>query len=136
MPRQRTFQTAAARRRQNPIEWIIDGKPILLKPTVDLIDIADLIEALTADDPEGESQIRASYEKRKILLEIIETFIEPGSVEQFRAVEPDLDGPLLSEMLEELVAEYTGQNPTQAPSSSDGQSATGSSSTDGAPLEE
>jgi hypothetical protein len=133
MTRQRAFQTAAARRRANPIEWAVDDKIIRLRPSVDLTEIADLVEQLDTPLAEGESVIKAGAQKRQILLAIVSTFIEPASQPHFDEVSTDIDVGMLNEMLEELVAEYTGQaNPMQASPSPDGLSVTGSSLTVGA----
>ena len=137
MTRQKAFMTAAARRRANPIEWIIDEETVRLRSSVDLSEIADLLEALQTPAKKGESEIRAASEKRKILLDVVRTFVLTESVEAFDRVAPDLDFLILSDMVQELIAEYTGQgNPTQASSSSTGSSETGSSSTAGASPEE
>lgn len=136
MTRQRAFQTAAARRRANPIEWVIDDVTVRLKPSVDLLEISDLVDALQAPAPEGVNDVKAAQMKRATFLEIIRHFLEPGAHEPFNTVAADLDFGMLTEMIQELVAEYTGQeNPTQEQSSSDGSSETGSSLTAGAPAE-
>lgn len=135
--RQRAFNTAAARRRSSPIEWVIDEQTIRLKSSVELSDLADLLDVLQQPFPEGVSEIRAAEGKRAELLVQIKKFIEPGATEAFEQVEPDLDFILLTELVQELILEYTGQqNPTQQSSSSDGSSETGSSSTAGADLAE
>ena len=130
MTRQRAFQTAAARRRANPIEFVIDDTVLRLRPSVELSELADMIEALQAPLPDGMNELRAADDKRRVLLDLVRTFLEPGAHEAFATVENDLDFGILTEMVEELVLEYTGQaNPTQAQSSSDGSSETGNSST-------
>jgi hypothetical protein len=137
MTRHRAFNTAAARRRANPIVWEIDGKNVALRPSVTLDEIADLVEALQAETPPGMNEIRASEEKRKTLCSVVRTFLEPGAVKVFIEIEEDLDFTILTEMVTELIAEYTGQaNPTQASPSSDGSSETGNSLTAGAAVEE
>lgn len=134
MTRQRAFQTAAARRRANPIEWVIDDVTVRLRPSVDLAEIADLVDTLQAPAPEGTSDGQAIELKRSAFLELIRSFLEPDAVKAFAKVEKDLDFGMLREMVEELVEEYTGQaNPTQGQSSSDGSPETGSSSTATAP---
>jgi hypothetical protein len=136
MTRKRAFETATARRRANPIEWEIDDVTVRLKASVDLLEIADLVESLQAPTPEGMNDIKASQIKRETFLDIIRHFLEPGAHDAFAKVAPDLDFAMLSDMIQELVAEYTGQaNPTQEQSSSVGSSETGSSSTAGAPAE-
>lgn len=136
MTRQRAFQTAAARRRANPIEWVIDDVTVRLRPSVDLLEIADLVDALQAPTPEGMNDVKAAQMKRETFLEIVRHFLEPGAHEAFDSVAADLDFGMLTDMIQDLVQEYTGQaNPTQEQSSSDGSSETGSSSTAGAPAE-
>lgn len=136
MTRKRAFETATARRRANPIEWDIDSVTVRLRPSVDLIEIADLVESLQDPTPEGMSDIKASQIKRETFLDIIRHFLETGAHDAFESVSADLDFAMLSEMIQELVMEYTGQaNPTQEQSSSVGSSETGSSSTAIAPSE-
>jgi hypothetical protein len=132
MTRQKSFTTAAARRRANPIEWVIDDQTVRLRSTVDLIEIADAIEALQAPSPEGMSEIRGAEIKRQTLCDVVQTFLEDGAHKVFDAVKDDLDFAVLTEMLEDLIAEYTGQaNPTQQSSLLDGSSTTGSNLTAG-----
>lgn len=136
MTRQRAFQTAAARRRANPIEWVIDDVTVRLKPSVDLLEIADLVDTLQAPAPEGVNDVKAAQMKRDTFLQIVRHFLEDGAHEPFNRVAADLDFGMLTEMIQDLVQEYTGQaNPTQEQSSSDGSSETGSSLTAGAPAE-
>lgn len=121
MTRQRAFQTAAARRRANPIEWVIDDVTVRLRAKVELVELAELVTALQAPLPEGMNEILAADEKRIVLLDMVRTFLEPGAVEPFNTVADDLDFTILSEMVQDLILEYTGQaNPTPAPSSSAG----------------
>lgn len=114
MTRQKSFQTAAARRRANPVEWQIDDITIKLKATMNLTDIADLYEELQAPTPEGVNDMVSADAKRLILINIIKMFIEEPSLSYFEKVQDDLDVGILAEMMQDLVAEYTGQsNPTQ-----------------------
>lgn len=132
MTRQKSFTTAAARRRANPIEWVIDDNVVRLRSNVDLTEIADAIEALQVETPEGENEIRAAEVKRQVLLDLVQTFLEDGAHKIFDTVKDDLDFSILTEMVQDLIAEYTGQtNPTQQSSSLDGSSTTGSSLTAG-----
>lgn len=114
MARTKAFETAAARRRANPIEWHIDDVIIKLKATMELTSMADLYEELQAPTPEGVNEMVNAEQKRQTLMAIIKLFIEESSVPHFEKVEKDLDAGILAEMMQELVAEYTGQaNPTQ-----------------------
>lgn len=133
MTRKRAFTTAAARRRKDPIEWEIDDQIIRLRASVDITEIADLVDDLQTPAPEGVGDIRAGALKRQVFLDIIRTFIEPEYQEAFAVIEADLDAAMLVEMIDELVTEYTGaDHPTVAPSSLDGSDTTGPSSMDGA----
>jgi hypothetical protein len=136
MTRQKSFTTAAARRRANPIEWVIDENVVRLRSNVDLTEIADAIDALQAPSPEGVSEIRASESKRQTLCDVVRTFLEPGAHKVFDSVEKDLDFAVLTDMVQDLIVEYTGQtNPTQQPSLSDGLPSIGSNLTAGAEQE-
>lgn len=133
MTRHRAFQTAAGRRRKDPIVWEIDEVSIRLRPQVDLMDLADLMEQLGAKEKEAETDgLKNLAERRELLTAIIASFVEMEDVERFREIAPDIEPALMAEMLGELVKEYTGQgNPTPASSSSDGSNETGSDSVDG-----
>lgn len=132
MSRIRSFQTAAARRRQDPIIWDIDGKQIKLVAALELADLADLIEALQADADPNENSIRVAVAKRKLLLEIVERFIVETDQAKFTKVADDLDIHILSQMVQELIGEYAGSaNPTKPSSSSVGSQQDGETSTDG-----
>lgn len=119
--REKSFQTAAARRRQNPIVWHIDDVTVRLKPMLELADIADALHEIQQPIPEGANQIKVAAEKRARLVEVIRVFVEADDLAAFERIESDLDFLLLSELLNDALTEYTGQtNPTSQPSSSDG----------------
>lgn len=133
MTRQRAYTTAAARRRANPIEFIIDDRTIRLKASADLADIVDLVDELGRPVDDGESEIRSAIERRNTMVQLVRSFVQPSSHPDFDEVSPDLDPMILQQILLDLLLEYTGQtDPTQASPSSDGSSETGNSSTDGA----
>jgi hypothetical protein len=114
MTRKKAFETAASRRRANPIEWEVDGVIIKLKATMELTDIADLYDELQAPTPEGINEMVSADMKRKTLVNIVKMFVEEVSLPYFEKVEKDLDAGILAEMMQELVTEYTGQaNPTE-----------------------
>ena len=136
MTRHKAFTTAAARRRQDPIVWTIDGHEIRLRATLNLAEIAPLVEALQ-DEGDGKNQIAAIAAKRDMLVDAVRAFVEPASHEAYEVVAADLDMGLLAEMVQDLIREYTGTgNPTEPSSSSDGSEQTGPSSTDGARAED
>jgi hypothetical protein len=137
MTRHRSFETAAARRRLDPIVWDIDGVSLKLRPSVDLGSIGMLSDSLQdqpEDDGTGMSVVMA---KRSRLLAAMRRFLLEESIEAFDALEPDLDFFVLVEMHNELIAEYAGSgNPTRRASSSGGSEPTGEISTDGAAPED
>lgn len=132
MTRHRSFQTAAARRRNDPIIWDIDDREIRLRASVDLAEIAALVDELQAPIPEGTNQVQAAVAKREALIKTVRTFVQEDSFDRFDAAAPDLDLGMLTGMVQELIGEYAGTaNPTKRSSSSDGSEETGTSSTDG-----
>jgi hypothetical protein len=119
--REKSFQTAAARRRQNPIVWHIDDVTVRLKASIDLADVADSLHEIQQAIPEGANQIRAAADKRLLLVESLTGFIVAEDIDTFMSIQADLDFTLLTEMLNDAIVEYTGQkNPTSQSSSSDG----------------
>jgi len=137
MTRMKAFQTAAARRRANPIVWDIDGQEIRLVASADLATVGHLVEVTIEEMGDDEQVMEFASAKRTKLIEAIRAFVVPGDLEKFAEIEPDLDMVILGEMTSEIIGEYTGQaNPTQAPSSSDGSSSDGQTSTDTAQPED
>lgn len=133
MTRFKSFETAAARRRKDPIVWGIDGQNIKLVSALELLDLADLIEALQAPVSDTENGLKAAAKKRLVLLDIVARFVVPESKQAFQDVAVDLDIHLLSEMVQDLIQEYSGaKNPTKPSSLSDGSETTSETSTDGA----
>lgn len=121
MVRTKSFETAASRRRKNPIVWDIDGCELRLVSSLELADLADLIEAIQYEDADDMNSIRVAAKKRNLLLQIVERFIEPGSQEAFRGLAKDLDIHLLNDMVFDLIQEFSGAgNPTKPSSSSAG----------------
>ena len=136
MTRQKAYQTAAARRRANPIEFIIDDHTIRLKASATLDEVVDLIDAIGRPVQDGESEIRDGINRKNTMVQLVRSFVEPSSHDEFDVVAPDLDPMILQQILLDLILEYTGQvDPTAAPSSSDGSPETGNSLTDGAQQE-
>ena len=119
--REKSFTTAAARRRQNPIVWHIDDTTVRLRAMIELADIADALHEIQQPIPDGANQIKAAAEKRLLLVDALAAFIVPEDTDAFRSIQNDLDFSMLTEMLNEAILEYTGQaNPTSEPPSSDG----------------
>jgi hypothetical protein len=125
MSRTRAFTTAASRRRADPIVWEVDGTAIRLRASIDLGEVAPLIEAINAPFPDGANQVEVAASKRAALLETVRAFVLDDDRSAFDQVSPDLDMGILGDMVQDLVAEYSGANPTLPPSSSDGSSANG-----------
>lgn len=135
MARIKSFETAAARRRKDPIVFDIDGQTIRLVASLDLLDLADLIETLQAP-VENDSSLKAAAAKRQTLLTIVRRFVTEDDYRAFDSIADDLDIHLLSEMVQDLIAEYSGaKNPTKPQSSADGSLETGAISTAGVPQE-
>ena len=137
MTRQRSFQTAAARRRAEPIVWDIDGQTVHLRPSVGLPDLVDLVDMVQEPIPDDMSPMKYAVQRRTSLIARMRPFIEPDSLDSWDAVADDLDIQIIVEMIQELIAEYAGtRNPTKPSSSSPGSDTTGESSTDGAQPED
>jgi hypothetical protein len=136
MTRSRSFQTAASRRRAEPVVWEIDDQTIRLRASVGLPDLADLVDLLQDPVPEGMTPMKYAVQRRQTLIEKMRPFIEPESIPAYEAVAEDLDIQTVGEMISDLIAEYAGtRNPTKPSSSSPNSETTGQSSTDGVPLE-
>lgn len=114
MTRTKSFETAAARRRKDPIVWTIDGIEVRLRASMDLAEISPLTTELSKNVTPENMTLEVASQKRKQMIEIVERFLDPSSIDAFRGVCDDLDFGLLNEMLTDLIAEYTGApNPTQ-----------------------
>jgi len=138
MTRHKTFETAAARRRRDPITWTIDDVTVRLVSSVDLADLQIIADAVmaTPEDPEIKPMVWGSV-RRKNIAEAIKPFVLVDDEAAWTALEPDLDLPVLVQMALELIAEYSGQeSPTSGSESLPNSEPIGSSSTDGAPAEE
>lgn len=132
MTRRKEFTTAAARRKADPIVWVIDGEEIHLRAAVDVTELGGIVETLQ-QDIDGETGMAAVARRRRLLLDAVELCVVADDVESFRTLSDSLDLAILAEMAQEVVAEYSGAaNPTRPSSSSDGSSPTGDSSTAGA----
>jgi hypothetical protein len=137
MTRHKAFQTAAARRREDPIVWTIDESEIHLRASVELGAISDLVDSLQDNPDDDGTGMALVVAKRRRLLEAMRQFVLPDSLDAFNALEADLDFWVLVEMHNELIAEYAGSgNPTRRASSSNGSESTGETLTDGAAPEE
>lgn len=137
MTRHKSFETAAARRRRDPITWTIDDVTVRLVSSVDLADLDIISDAVLAQptDPEMKPMVWGSI-RRKNIAAAIRRFVLVDDEEAWVKLEPDLDLPLLIQLGLELVAEYSGQsNPTSGSESLPNSEPDGSSSTDGAPAE-
>ena len=136
MPRHRSFETAAARRRRDPIIWTIDDYEVHLVASIDLADFVDLVTTLQAE-PEGASPMAAAVARRDALIGIIRRFVTDDSQGAWDAVQRDIDVSTLGDMCSDLITEYSGAaNPTRPSSSSPGSETPGTSSTDGVAAED
>lgn len=137
MTRHKAFETAAGRRRKDPIVWSIDDVAIRLRASVNLTDIGMLFEEMNAPREEGQSEMAYASQKKNCIEEIVRAFVDPDYLDAFETVLPDIELTMLNDMVTMLIEEYTGQaNPMQDSSSSAGSSPTGSVSTDGARVED
>lgn len=119
MARTRAFETAAARRRKDPLVWTIDGVTVELKASVDLAEMAPLLAPLL-DSGRAEISIVEAAEKRRVLVECVTVFVADASREAFAGLVPDIDTAMLGTMLQELIEEFSGVDPTERGPSSDG----------------
>lgn len=130
MTRHRSFTTAAARRKADPIIWDIDGTEIRLRSFVDIIEIAEAVERMQA--PMDDQSITGIVARKAAMVEIITTFVDEGCRDAWQSVAPIVDLGILVEMTRDAIAEFAGLgNSGPLSSSSGGSSATGASSTDG-----
>jgi hypothetical protein len=118
----------------DPIIWSIDGQDMRLKASVDVTELGTIAEGLRSDIENAEDATMAAMaRRRKAMLDLVGLCIEPDDLDTFLAVSEDFDLAILLEMVQEVIAEYSGAaNPTKPSSSSDGSSTTGATSTDGA----
>lgn len=137
MTRQKAFQTAASRRRQNPIVWQIDDVMVRIRPDGDLTDLQLIVDAVQEQPDDDEKPMMFAERKRKALLETVRTFVADEDRDVWDSLASDLDLTILVEMSTDLMMEFTGQaNPTQRSDSSPRSSEDGPSSTDGVPAED
>jgi hypothetical protein len=132
MTRHKAFLTAAARRRRDPIVWSIDETDVRLVASAEFALLGSLIDALQAEQPEGMTTMQAAAKRRNEIVFALSQFIEPDDRDAWYTLVPDLDMTILGDMASEVIGEYSGTNPTKAPSSDSGSSETGPSSTAGA----
>lgn len=137
------FTTAAQRRRDDPILWVIDGHEIHMKPGIEFGDLAgmlDLASQATAeaatDDESGAERLRMIQSKVDGLRTELAAFVSGDTRDEYEAVRADLDLTILLELVQDITAEVSGRVPTLPSASSDGSQQPGPSSTDGAPVEE
>jgi hypothetical protein len=138
MTRHKSFETAAARRRRDPITWTIDDVTVRLVASVDLADLDVIAEAVLGGppDPDMKPMVWGSI-RRKNIAAAIRQFVLVEDEDAWARLEPDLDLPLLTQLGLELVSEYSGQsNPTQGSESLPNSEPAGATSMDGAPVEE
>jgi len=144
--RQKLYTTAAARRRADPYHIAVDDhEPLRCVDKMDLKDLAGHIARMQEPLPEGMNQVEGAILRLGVLRELIGEFVvgrrDDGSViegsdaERWdQVVSLDLDEVLvLRDMMNDLVQEYTGVDPTRQASSSTGSTPTSTPSMDGAP---
>lgn len=131
MTRQRSFTTAAARRRNDPIVWTIDEQQLRLLPFIDVALFGALADAVSAQPTEpGWSGIIA---KRDRIVTLMRDCFHEDDRELWDRVVPEVEPALLGELSQEMLMEFAGApDPSQPSSSVSGSSETGASSTGGA----
>lgn len=138
------FQTAAARRREDPIVWVIDGNEIHMNPAIEFGDLAGMIDVAgqaateaqhdeTTNVETGGERLRAVQEKVDALRNELAQFVSPETQDAYAKVRGDLDLGILLELIQDITAEVSGRVPTLPSGSPDGSPPPGPSSTDGAP---
>ena len=135
MTRHKSYETAGARRKKDPVVWSVDGIEVRLRSVVDLQDVIKLLEILQMERTD-ETVIQYAVNRQSLLLGAVEPFIEEEDLPAYAEIKKLLDLMTLIEMVKDLIAEYAGaSNPTKPSSSSDGSEANGETSTDGVPPE-
>jgi len=130
MTRRKAFETAAGRRRKDPIVLAIDDVELRLVPSVDLADIGRVQDSLTKSGADDLPQSERLVMQKDLLVNALRIMVEPDDQHLIDAIYRDLDFAVLSEIIPDMVAEYVGAaNPTKQPSSSTGSQETGDSST-------
>lgn len=137
MARIHSFETAAARRRRDPIIIEIDEQQFRCRASVDISEIAQAQDLMTDETDEALSFSERIARQKSNLIAAFRIMVEPDDHDALDGIAADLDFRVLGDVIRELVREYVGSaNPTKPAESSAGSSATGSSSTGGAPLAE
>lgn len=131
MTRHKSFTTAAARRRADPVVWTIDEHEVRLLPHIDTAAYGGLIMAVTMQPTEeGWSGIMG---KQQAILAAMRVCVDPDSLAAWDAALEVVEPALIGELAQEMIAEFSGApDPTLPSSSVSGSSATGASSTGGA----
>lgn len=131
MTRHKSFTTAAARRRADPVVWTIDEYEVRLLPHIDTAAYGALIMAVTMQPTEeGWAGIMG---KQQAILDAMRVCVDPASLDAWDAALEVVEPALIGELAQEMIAEFSGApDPTLPSSSVSGSSATGTSSTGGA----
>lgn len=131
MTRHKSFTTAAARRRADPVVWTIDEHEVRLRPHIDTAAYGALIIAVTMQPTEeGWTGIMG---KQQAILDAMRVCVDPDSLAAWDAALEVVEPALIGELAQEMIAEFSGApDPTPPSSSVSGSSETGSTSTDGA----
>lgn len=134
----KAFHSAAARRRSEPPEWEVDGETIYLEARADVAQLAPALDELNRPTAglTGMEMFQATEQKMGVLRDVIRTFVRVDSKEAWDRVAPDQDATTLTGMVNAVVAEYTGVDPTSRASSSPPSPQNGDSFVGGAPVVE
>lgn len=143
MPPRREFQTAAARRNHEPIDWTIDGQLIVLRDDLVVTDLGEFADVLTGagqalggqpvDEMEPATALRATQALVDSIVAQVEPLLTEESRTTWRRMGRRLDPNDLMAIVGDIVEAVTGRNPTSRSVSSEGSLPSGPSLTGTAP---
>jgi len=122
MSRVKSYQTAAARRKEDPLVLEIDGVALRCVPVIDIVDLAPIVDAMDRTEVgEGESvKIGKAAEQIKNLRELLARYIVEEDQPAYWLVVKTMSPSEVSGIIKDLMEEYAGaENPTLPKSSSD-----------------
>lgn len=122
MARVKSYQTAAARRQEDPLVLEIDGVVLRCLPVVDIVDLAPIVEAMDRSEAVDEDGIKIgrAAEQIKNLRELLARYIVEEDHPAYWDVVKIMSPVEVSGVIRDLMEEYAGaENPTLPKSSSD-----------------
>lgn len=122
MARTKSYQTAAARRQEDPLVLDIDGVLLRCVPVIDIVDLAPIVDAMDRSESEedGTVKIGKAAEQIKNLRELLARYIVEDDHAAYWGLVKSMSPAEVSNVIKDLMEEYSGaENPTQPKSSSD-----------------